>query len=322
MTSHRLIINGLEAPLLKLFGCDCARCQDPKRQANTSMSLIATNGSQEPTQHVLFDVGLGVVDSLVQIPDFKNGQARLDWILLTHWHPDHTKELNRLSVSYRLNYKVHGQPMPEKIPLWCRTGSANFMQIEHSFEWHAHLAPHVSEEREPPGTVLPVLDLGLEGVVITPISVSHYRADVNPHDRSEVFYSCAAFVVETETTKAVLLWDIDNQNEWLWAPEGEREETAVSLLSNADYLFIDTAFWNTRKERTTHPGFGQVCQIAASLQPKQTVLVHLSGHPDQPGNPGWGWTNERWREEAAKVWTEQNLPGCVTVPEIGSEYLL
>ena len=95
MTTHRLIINGLEAPLMKLFGCDCGRCQDPKRQANTSMSLIATNGSQEPTQHVLFDIGLGVVDSLVQIPDFKNGQTRLDWILLTHWHPDHTKELNR-----------------------------------------------------------------------------------------------------------------------------------------------------------------------------------------------------------------------------------
>jgi len=65
-----------------------------------------------------------------------------------------------------------------------------------------------------------------------------------------------------------------------------------------------------------------VCQIAANLSPKQTILMHLSGHPDQPGNPGWGWTNERWREEAAKVWKEQSLLGSVTVPEIGSEYLL
>jgi hypothetical protein len=71
MITHRLIVNGLEAPLLKQFGCDCARCQDPKRQANTSMSLIATNGNQEPTQHVLFDTGLGVSDSLVAVPYFQ-----------------------------------------------------------------------------------------------------------------------------------------------------------------------------------------------------------------------------------------------------------
>ncbi|MBE2225176.1 MAG: MBL fold metallo-hydrolase, partial [Anaerolineae bacterium] len=277
MTTHRLIINGLEAPLMKQFGCDCDRCLHPQRQANTSISLVSSNGRSETTQHILFDIGLGVVDSLVEVPYFQNKQARLDWILLTHWHPDHTKELNRLCVSYRLNRKWQGRPMPDKIPLWCRQGSANWMQIEHAFEWQTHLAPHVSEERERPGTVLPVLDLGLDGIKITPVTVSHFGADVNPLDRSEVFYACAAFVVETETTKAVLLWDIDNQNQWLWKPEGEREETAVSLLSNADYLFIDTCFWHTREKPTTHPGFGQVCHIAASLQPRQTLLMHLSG---------------------------------------------
>lgn len=321
MTTHRLIINGLEAPLIKQFGCDCDRCLDPKRQANTSASFVSTNGSQETTQHVLFDIGLGVVDSLVELPYFQNSQARLDWILLTHWHPDHTKELNRLAASYRLNRKWHGLEMPN-LPLWCRSGSANWMKIEHSYEWQHHLQPHVSGERLSPGTVLPALDLDLNGVQITPVSVSHFGADVNPQDRSEVFYSCAAFVVETETKKAVLLWDIDNQNDWLWAPKAAQEETAVSLFSHADYLFIDTAFWRTREERTTHPGFGQVCQIAANLSPKQTVLMHLSGHPDGPGNPGWGWTNEQWREAAAIVWEEDSLPGSVTVPEIGDEFLL
>lgn len=322
MTTHRLIINGLEAPLLKQFGCDCARCQEQKRQANTSMSLIATNDCQETTQHVLFDVGLGVNDSLVALPYFQKGQVRLDWILLTHWHPDHTKELNRLAVSYRLNPKWQGLPIRDKVPLWCRSGSANWMQIEHSFEWQAQVTPHVSGERLPPGTVLPTLDLGMAGVAVTPVTVSHFGADVNPQNRSEVVYSSAAFVVQTERVKAVLLWDIDNQNEWLWTPQDAREKTAVSLLKNADYLFIDTTFWRTRDEPTTHPGFTQVCQIAANLQPRQTILMHLSGHPDGCGNPGWGWTNERWRQEATAVWQEQGLPGSVTVPEIGSEYLL
>ncbi len=321
MLNHKLVVNGLEAPLAKVFGCDCGRCQDPRRQANTSVSLISTNGSQEPAHHILFDIGLGVVDSLVDLPYFKNRQARLDWILLSHWHPDHTKELNRLAVSYRLNRKWRGLDMP-KIPLWCRSGSANWLEIEHSYEWQHHLFPHISGERLPPGTVLPSLDFDLEDVKITPVSVSHYGADVNPKDRGEKFYGCAAFVIETSRVKAVLLWDIDNQNEWLWAPECEEEKTAVSLLAHADYLFIDTAFWRTREERTTHPGFGQVCQIAANLSPKQTFLMHLSGHPDQPGNPGWGWTNERWREEAANVWQARGLPGIVTVPEIGDEFIL
>lgn len=321
MTSHRLVVNGLEAPLLKQFGCDCDRCRETKRQANTSMSFISTNGGQEVTQHILFDVGLGVVDSLVGLPYFRDVPARLDWILLSHWHPDHTKELNRLSVSYRLNRKWHGLEMPD-LPIWCRTGSANWLEIEHSYEWQRHLKPHLSGERLPPGTVLPSLDLGIDGLKITPVSVSHYGADVNPKDRNEVFYGCAAFVLETEAKKAVLLWDIDNQNRWLWDPEDEREKTAVSRLSHADYLFIDTTFWHTREFPTTHPGFEQVCQIAAKLSPKQTVLMHLSGHPDGPGNPGWGWTNEKWREEAAVAWAEQGLPGTVTVPEIGDEFIL
>ncbi|NHZ72368.1 MAG: MBL fold metallo-hydrolase [Aquificales bacterium] len=319
--THRLIINGLEAPLLKVFGCDCGRCSDPKRQANTSMSLIAANGSQEPTQHILFDVGLGVVDSLAASPYFQGTQARLDWILLSHWHPDHTKELNRLCVSHRLNQKWRGLTAPQ-IPLWCRSGTANWMQIEHSYAWHSFLDPRVSGERLPPGMVLSALDLGMAGVRVTPVTVSHFGADTKPPGRQEVFYSCAIFVVETAVTKAVLLWDIDNQNEWLIHPKTAAEETAVSLLSYADYLFIDTAFWNTRKERTTHPGFGQVRQIAANLQPRQTILMHLSGHPDGRGNPGWGWTNEQWREAAAIAWEEEGLPGRVTVPEIGDEYLI
>jgi ribonuclease BN (tRNA processing enzyme) len=321
MQTYRLIINGLDAPMLKLFGCDCGRCRDPKRQANTSMSLIAVNGRQEPAQHILFDVGLGVVDSLAASPYFQGAQARLDWILLSHWHPDHTKELNRLCVSHRLSRKWRGLDVP-KIPLWCRSGTANWMQLEHSYAWDNFLEPHLSGERLPPGVALPALDLGLDGARVTPVTVSHYGADTKPPGRQEVVYSSAVFVVETAVTKAVLLWDIDNQNEWLINPQTAAEETAVALLSRADYLFIDATFWRSRSRPTTHPGFSQVRQIAANLQPRQTILMHLSGHPDGRGNPGWGWTNEQWREAATAVWQDERLPGRLLVPEIGDEFVL
>ena len=124
-------------------------------------------------------------------------------------------------------------------------------------------------------------------------------------------------------SKTILLWDVDSSNEWLVSPQTEAQETAVSLLSHADYLFVDTAFWQAKPNKTTsHPSFSNVQRYAASLQPRQTFLVHLSGHPDGRGNPGWGWENGRWQAEAQHVWQTKNLPGQVHVPAIGDTFCL
>ena len=291
---HLLIVNGLEAPLLRQFGCDCARCADSLPQANTSVSLISLNGRGETAHHILFDVGMAVTDNLFRSPYLAGTRARLDWLVLTHWHPDHVNDLNRLLVSYHLN-RIRRNEEPTPVPLWCRSGTANWLQVEHSYEWDAFLQPHCSGENLPPGTVLPPLPINLPGVTITPVTVSHFGADRCAEDKQRTCYSCAAYVVATAVAKTVLLWDIDNQNEWIVNPKTRAEKTAVRQLSNADYLFIDTAFWNIKNKATTHPGFGNVQRYASALNPNQTLLVHLSGHPDGRGNAGWGWTNGRWQ---------------------------
>jgi ribonuclease BN (tRNA processing enzyme) len=304
----------------KQFGCDCGRCRDPRPQANTSVSLISLNDYGETVNHLLFDVGVGVVDNLVASPYFAGHNARLDGILLSHWHPDHTLGLNQMCVSVHLGLKRRGIT-PPLIPIWCRSTTAAWVQTHHSFEWRTHLSPQLSSECDAPGTVLAPVPTSLPDVCITPVTVSHYSADRCPNE-PDVSYACAAFVVQTSVSKAVLLWDIDNQNEWLVAPQTEAEVTAVALLSNADQLFIDTCYWRKKPRRTTHASFENVMRYATALQPRETLLMHLSGHPDGRGNHSWGWTNEQWTAQSGAAWAARGLPGTVRAPNIGDEFEL
>lgn len=313
---HLLLVNGLEAPLLRQFGCDCDRCHDPAPQANTSVSLVSLNGSGDTAHHILFDVGTAVTDNLFRSPYLLGRKARLDWLVLTHWHPDHVNDLNRLLVSYHLNRIWRGEE-PTPVPVWCRSGTAVRLQVEHQYEWETFLQPYVSGENNPPGTVLSPLPIHLPGVTITPVTVSHFGADWCAQNKEKSCYSCAAYVLETAVSKTVLLWDMDTENEWLVHPQTAAQETAVRLLSHADTLFLDTTYWLDKNKRMTHPGFPNVQRYARALNPRQTLLVHLSGHPDGRGNPGWGWTNARWQTEAQTVWAQQGLPGSVCVPAIG-----
>ena len=91
----------------------------------------------------------------------------------------------------------------------------NGIDIEHSYEWSTFLAPLVSAEFHPPGRALAPVPLAPPGVTITPVTVSHYSADRCSSNGEMTCYACAAFVVQTAETKVVLLWDIDNDNEWL-----------------------------------------------------------------------------------------------------------
>ena len=317
---HFLSINGLDGPLARILGCDCGRCTTPLRQAHTSASLISQNKAGETVHHLLFDIGLGVGESVVNNPYLQDKNARLDGICLTHWHPDHTAGINQLIIGRHTNGKRNQLNLPP-LPLWCRPGTAEWLQRHHDFAI-GFCALHSVGDNEPPGTLLPLLDTPLADVKITPLSVSHFQADHGPDGRTPR-YCCAAFIIETAAKKAVLLWDVDSSNEWLAAPQTPAQETAVAQLSQADYLFADTAFWQAKSNKiTSHPSFSNVQHYAARLQPRQTYLMHLSGHPDGRGNPGWGWDNGRWQSEAQQVWQAKNLPGTVHVPAIGDTFCL
>lgn len=317
---YKLVMNGVGPAWMRIFGCDCSRCLQGDRDTNVSASLIAIDDAGNTAYHVLFDVGSGVADSLVENPYLRGRKARLDWLVLTHWHPDHIGDMNRLLASYHdLRRFRDGAALP--IPLWCRQGTAEWVQRRQHYDWDNFLTYQGTAELNAPGVVLPPLPLPLPGLTVTPITVAHRNADVSALD-GRLCYACAAYVIETANAKIVLLWDLDTENNWLLEPENEMQQTAVSHLANADYLFIDCAYWSAQPQPMNHTSFSHVRRYGQCLSPRQTMLIHVSGHSDGPGNPGYGWTNQRWQEEARLLWTKDGLPGQVSVPERGGIYNL
>lgn len=305
----RLIVNGIDHAFRREFGCSCDRCKVREERANTSVSLVVRDESKdEIIWHALVDVGLGVVDSLCD--KFSPSQARLDLLLLTHWHPDHTLNLNSLCETLK---RSKGQ---QSIKMWCRSGSVEHLRKTHPFECKYRLNISESNEYDPPGIIIEKskLDFSNFPLTITPITVSHSSAD---KERT----SSASFVIQwrkdtKEGTKIILLWDIDNKNDWIVNPNSDEQEETVKLLSWADYLFIDCNTWSVEEvngKNTGHASFQTVKRYARVLNPKQTILVHLSGHEDRRVNPGYGWVDGRWQVEANKSWEEEGLPGNVIV---------
>lgn len=323
---HFIIVNGLDHAFLREFGCPCKRYVRQRSVANTSVSLVSLNDSGDQIlHHILFDTGMGVVDKLVDSPYLSGNNAHLDWLIVSHWHPDHLLDLNRLCETWRRTLKRWGKEW-KPIPTWCRSGTAEWLKRNHTFEWNSFLKPQLSNETSPPGATLTPIQLDIAGLTVTPITVSHHTADINPANPKEQLPFCASFVIETDSTKTVLLWDIDNRNNWIENPNTNEQKKTVNLLSEADYLFIDCNTWSVEEvngKNTGHISFSTARRYIMALHPKrQTLLVHLSVHEDGEYQPGWGWLDWKWEQEAQRVWQAESLPGIVRVPTSGEEFII
>jgi ribonuclease BN (tRNA processing enzyme) len=264
---------------------------------------------------------MGVVDSLIDSPYLSGNKARLDWLIISHWHPDHLLDLNRLCETWRRTLKQRGEQW-RPIPTWCRNGTAEWLKRNHAFEWNSFLKPQLSGETSPPGVNLAPIQVSIAGLIVTPITVSHCTADIDPANPKERLHCSASFVIEFEAKKVVLLWDIDNRNGWIVKATSDEQKEAIKMLSGADYLFIDCNTWSVEEpngKNTGHASFLMVQRYAKVLSPRTTFLVHLSGHEDGKGNPGWGWNDSTWEQKAQDVWATDNLPGRVCIPHIGTE---
>ena len=318
---YSLVVNGFGNAFLQEFGCPCPRCARKEPVANVSVSIVGRDGNdREIRWHALVDVGLGVVDSLRNT--FSPDEARVDWLLFTHWHPDHSLELNRLGETMRRTARRRGETFA-RIPTWCRGGTGKWLARNYSYEWHRCLDGRPSKESELPGALLDPIPLGAEGIKITPLSVSHSGADFNPENYKETQYNCACFVIQTERRKTVLLWDLDNKNDWILNPRTEGQRKTVELLSGADTLLLDCFSWTVEEVvgfSTGHLSFATARKYACMLRPAETLLVHMGGHEEGEGNPGWGWDDRTWEAEARKLWIADGLPGSVRLPVLGEEF--
>lgn len=317
---HHLYFNGTGPAINEMFGCPCNRCNSQKRQANVSVSLISHDGKGTTHHHALFDVGDGIATSLAQSPWLKHTNGRLDQIFLSHWHRDHTLHLNRVLVANYLRGARLGINPNNPAPLWCRSGTAAWLNDLYDFEIDNYLTITESDEQLLPGSLLAPIELeAIPEVKITPFALSHFSADFGL-DRKTYISSCAGFVIQGPNKKIILFWDADTTNlKWVTGPQTAEQKQAVKFLSNADCLIIDTTTWLAKYDRDyQHLSFPRTMAIAKALRPKVTMPVHISGHPDGPGNGSWGWTDEDWQRNGSQAWQEHEAPGDYLVPSIGT----
>jgi ribonuclease BN (tRNA processing enzyme) len=318
--NYELVINGFDHAWRREIGCRCERCLRTDHTANTSISLLGFE-QQQLTFHALFDAGAGVADSLLQLEDLQN-TPRLDWVLLTHWHPDHVADLARISTSLRRSRQRLGLPS-QTSNLWMREGSATWLERQQP---HALRDFQVVTSLEffTKGHLLEQIALQISDLQITPITLAHSSADLHAPHMEERLSCCAGFVVQTPDFKAALLWDMDATNTWLEQPSAV-EIQAFEALQDCDLLFVDCNTWDYHQDihgnPASHASFSQITRIACRLKPKQTFLMHISGHEDQHEN-GFGWSDERWQFEANRIWKSLGLLGSVHVPFIGQRIAL
>lgn len=320
--THYFVLNGMGAAFLRIFGCDCARCLADDPQVNCSASLISVDEAGQTAHHVLFDVGGGVTNQLTRSPFLQGKNAKLDWLCLTHWHPDHVKDINRLLASHVQAAEIIGLEPREKVRLWGRSGTVAWMNQLHGYELQQFCQVQPSNEQRPFGHLLPPVPIGLPDVQIAPITVGHRNADFSPHNAKEPLPCCCGYIVETTATKIVVFWDVDNGNEWIERPLTPEQKTAVSHLKNADHFFVDCTFWKKRDTPKNHASFDDVTRWARVLTPKQTWLMHITGHVEGRGNEGFGWSNAEWDAQAKRRWRAEKLPGDVGVPMAGQTFLM
>ena len=313
---YALQVNGLDNAYIKEFGCGCARCTRRARGANTSVSLIGRDDQGRVALHVLFDAGSGVTDSLLESTALLE-EPRLDAVVLTHWHSDHTAELTRLCTTWARSRRRRGEAVAP-VPVWCRSGSAAWLERQYPHLHTAGLEVRAFGAAESKGTLLEPIPV-VAGLKLTPVSTSHYTADLHPERAGETHPCCAGYILEAPIFKVAFLWDLDATNLWLEKPEEHQRET-IARLQGADHVFFDSNTWayqtNPDGRPASHASFGLVQGFARALNPKHTWLVHLSGHEDEQG-AGFGWEDAQWQHEARRVWREQHLPGDVRVPGIG-----
>jgi hypothetical protein len=320
---YSLMVNGLDNAFPREFGCSCERCRRPERAANTSMSLLGTSADGDMTHfHALIDCGQGTSDSLAANPLLRGERARLDWLLFTHWHADHSAEIGRIGATWARTCARRGRPF-ERIPAWCRENAAAWLAYGQPLAWPFFAQPRVAPGFDDAGVVLAEVPVEQPGLRITPITLHHSSADIACDASRARRPSCAGFVVQTSTRKAVLFWDMDSTNTWITEPRTPAHAKALALARDADLLCVDCNTWRysgSPERSASHASFHVQMEFARALTPRQTWLMHLSGHEDQPGD-GYGWIDAEWRDHAKAAWAANSLPGEVDVPAIGSRWL-
>jgi len=305
-------INGIGHSFSRELGCTCDRCRvinfsmakppttllpfsgwdDPPWRAHTSASIFLTDDNSKIQQHILIDVGAGVIDSLMCTGI--TGLDQISGLLLTHWHPDHTLGLNQFCESMQRSAKSNNRNK-QKIPLYCTNATYQYLIGQGGQKFIMNKYIDFIE-------IFPEIPFVLDtnpSIRFMPIPVAHGSIE-----------GAVIFLAEIGITKKVVFaWDIDVPSKI--RPSGKFTNLDVfnnnrGLFKQTDILFIAANTWNADGTPgggnipTGHSSYQRAKDYINLIEPEKVYIAHMSGHEDGSGNDGYGWTDARWELEVKK----------------------
>jgi phosphoribosyl 1,2-cyclic phosphate phosphodiesterase len=217
------------------FFCGCVACQealsDPRYQRSRCSVLV------QGQKNTLIDTPPELRMQLI-----REKVNRIDHLLLTHWHYDHSGGLGDLEFYQRLQHKqVIPAYMTKETKTWMKT---SFWFLEDCFDTTL---------------IENGIDVAIDGIKYTALQVEHAPGTIG-------------LLLETETGRRIAYIP----------DTGPLPANTMELIEGVDTFIIGATFWGRNWMPEDHLSVSEAVQIALQLKAKKTYLTHLSMHHDTP----------------------------------------
>jgi phosphoribosyl 1,2-cyclic phosphate phosphodiesterase len=220
---------------IPVIGCDCDVCRsaDPRDRRGRTSALVRVN-----ERSILIDTA-----TELRAQALANDVRRVDAVLMTHAHADHTGGFDDLR---RFN-ELQGQ----HIPVYADPGTASMLRERYAYTF-LDLFPFYGGK---PDLILHEIEgpFDLYGQEIVPIPVFHGRMPITGFRIGDLAYVTDAKEIPT---------------------------SSLDLLHDLDVLVLNGL---RERSHPTHLNFSEAIEVVRAVRPRRAYLVHLShetGHAD------------------------------------------
>ncbi len=210
--------------------CDCHACTspDPRDRRLRSSALLRVNGST-----ILIDTAPDLREQMLRArPD------RIDGVLFTHAHADHTAGLDELR-----RYNII---QTERIPVWATESTAGDLQRRFEYAFNHDFSFFGGKPDLDLHVIDPNASFTAAGVEFTPIPVNHGRLPIVGYRVGDL-----AYVTDVKTIP----------------------ESSMPLLRDLDVLVLTALRHN---EHVAHMSLEEALAMVDVLQPRRAYFTHVA----------------------------------------------